>query len=272
MDTTINFQSIMGMVDIIIIILIVIVTIYTTWKTNKENGKWNKYTDTKAYIDEQKWFIVENSVKKNIEKYEKGKWFIKAFFSIPTLILSAIFLWVFIYNFVTSESNVEPPFDLIIFFILLLIFIFLFIYTKKTLDKIQKNLLYRIIIIVIGCFISLAIMFLWWFGSQIMCEKLNLSGRISSLIQLFCGFWSMILWLLSLSFFAGYPFFEKKSSKKNLDNNLTDDIQSDNDLIKDDQIDDEQRDQWLTYDEMMDANEKMEDETGFHQWPLFSDK
>jgi hypothetical protein len=58
-----------------------------------------------------------------------------------------------LYSIITKEPNSETGTDLIIFFVLLLVSTLLFIKIKKTLDKVEKNLLYKIIKIFLGMLI-----------------------------------------------------------------------------------------------------------------------
>jgi len=273
-------------IDIIVILLIVGITIYITRRKNKANG-WNgvKYIDGKIWIDEQKWFVVKTNVKENIKKYIEIKRSFKSLLSIifmPWFIIASIIciimVWISIYEIITNQTNSETIPSLVIFLILLWFCIFYLIKTKISSDKIHKNILFKIIILFPSMFISLLIVGLWRFGSRYMCDKFKLWAGLSSLIQLFCGFLSMILWLLFTIYVVGYLFSPKNPSKKDSNKKMIDDEhvsnaptnneQFDNTPTNNEQLDNEPLNDTPTYDELIDNNKKLEEETWFHQWPL----
>ena len=203
------------LIDIIAIVLIIIVTIYTTKKKKKnDEGKDNKHTDSKIGIDEQKWFVLENNVKKNIRKYQDVKWYIITFFCVPLLILSTFSCITFLYSIITKEPNLEAGTDLIIFFVLLLVSTLLFIKIKKTLDKIEKNLLYKIIKIFLGMLIVFGFSIGWLFVSDTICNKLKLSNWLSWIIKPLFRFLSIMLWFFFIWFISNFLSSKDNSSKK----------------------------------------------------------
>jgi len=345
-------------IDIIVILLIISITIYETRKNNKENGwKDAKYIDGKIWIDEQKWFIIETNVKKNIEKYRKIKWSIRWFFSIGSLVLinlfmtcfslfqirdssheivngntnakvivllvvSLIFLSLCIYIFTiinkilalnkrdkfsyhfmklstimfafsiiffiwrcfpySEDKNLElngwlPTFTKLLISLLLILLVTYYLshhvaqidLSKKTdnksPDKITKKIRFQSIMPFPGIFIPIFIVVLWRFGSRYICDKFKLWTGISSLIQLFCIFLSMILWLLfSIYIIRCLDLPRKDSNKKMIGNEQFNNTIDDNEIIKEEKS----LDKKTTYDELIDNNKKLEEETWFHQWPL----
>lgn len=191
--------TIINIIDLIIILLIIIFTVHNNYK--KRN---NKNTNNNTYIDEHKWFIVENSIQHNIKKYENLKQIISSFISIPIffiLILWIPLLWFLLYD--TTVHNSNNLFSLIILIILLIFCFFHFTKSKIVLDKLKKNLAYKILWLYGVMFIVLITIILWWFGWAFIGEILNMDEWQSAGIQLFFIIYSFTAWfsLLKTVFF-----------------------------------------------------------------------
>lgn len=203
------------LIDIIAIVLIIIVTIYTTKKKKKnDEGKDDKHTNSKIGIDEQKWFVLENNIQKNIKKYNDLKDIFKAFFFWPSFFVCIILcignLWFLLYEIIANKGDIQILYYFIATLILLWLCILFFIKHKQTLDKIRDNLLYKIIRIFSIMFISATIIFWWWFIGFLICDKLELDEGLSAVIELLIGSLSLI--------WGAYIFFQisNDSYKENL--------------------------------------------------------
>lgn len=245
-------------IDIVIILLIISVTIYETRRKNKWNGwKGSKYIDGKIWIDEKEWFIVETNVKKNIEKYNEIKWFFGAAFLIPSLLLITLvdlfWLWYSIYKIIINGADNEIIISLIIFFIGSLLITFIFIKVKKTLG----DFFYKLLKIIGILFLSLIILVCGWFIASFIDKNLESNDWLWSFIALLF-FWLFFLWFVYFYFKIFFKFFTSK--KESLSNW--------NDNPMDNKITDEWIDKEIKYEDLLDGNKKLEEETWFHQWSL----
>ena len=246
--------NILGILDTFVILLIIGITIYVTRKKNKEN-RWED-TDSKIWIDEQKWFIVETSVKKNIDHYNEVKLFFSSAFSVPSLLLLTVvdlfWLWYSLYEILTNKANTENIISLILFIIFLLVIIFLFLKLKKTLG----GFFFKIIKMISIMFLFLIIIFLWRLGWSFIVDNLKLDEWLSALIELIF-FLLIFLWVAYAFFTVFLKYITPKNSPKNdWKGKVIDDITN------------EWIDKELTYDELVDSNKKLEEKTWFHQWSL----
>ena len=180
---------------------IVITTIYTNKKRKKDNDrKWQNYIEKENWTNEEKWVIIKE-IQENVKKYKDGKELFTAFYSIPALIICPILLWFCLYGIITNKPDTRSPIYLIIFFILLLVYIFIFKNSKRILDKIKNNFLYKIIMICVILFIIMITAGIWVFVGCAICEKLKLNARLSRIIiNIFFVFW-IALWSLWLHYF-----------------------------------------------------------------------
>lgn len=203
-------------IDIIAILIIVIFAIYTVFKS-KKNDKWNldKY-DNEAWIDDKKWLVIER-VKEGRTKYKDTKWTIKALLSllwIHILIIATIFCLVGIgyslYEIFTDQTDSETILSLIILSIILWFSILGFVIIKKLSDKIQKNLLYKIIRLFCVMFVALIIILLWISIGNMLCEFLNLNNWLLLILQLMTIFLWMLWWFI---FLVAFNWFSQPSKK-----------------------------------------------------------
>lgn len=79
---------------------------------------------------------------------------------------------------------------------------FLFVFVKKSLDKLQKNLLYKIILTILVLIVWITFLFIRYLCSNYVCDKLGLVGRFSYVIKIFFWFLFIILWPIILYFFV----------------------------------------------------------------------
>ena len=201
-------------IDFTITLFIIIFSIIKTLR-NRKNDNWrNTNIDSKIGINEQKWFVLENNIQKNIKKYNDLKDIFKAFFFWPSLLGCIILcignLWFLLYEIIANKGDIQILYYFIATLILLWLCILFFIKHKQTLDKIRDNLLYKIIRIFSIMFISATIIFWWWFIGFLICDKLELDEGLSAGIELLIGSLSLI--------WGAYIFFQisNDSYKENL--------------------------------------------------------
>ena len=237
--------------------MIVFTAIYTIKKRKKDNDwKWQNYIEDKNWTNEEKWLIIKE-IQQNVKKYRDGKQLFMAFYSIPALIICPILLWFCLYGIITNKPDTISPIYLIIFFILLLVYIFIFKNSKRILDKLKNNFLYKIIMICVTLFIIMITAGIWVFVGCIICEKLKLNARLSRIVINFSFVFWIALWSLWLHYF--FTMTNKKRSPKEIWN-----IESTNKDTTNDKIINNKE----TYDELIDDNKKVEENTWFHQSSL----
>lgn len=253
METPRYFNNREIILDAIVFLGIMIAAIYTIKKRKKDNDwEWQNYIENENWTNEEKILIIKE-IQQNIKKYRNSKQLFMAFYSIPALIICPILLWFCLYEIITNNPDTKSPIELIIFFILLLAYIFIFKNSKRILDKLENNLLYKIITIFSIMFIVMITAGIWFIGGSIICEKLNLNARLSRIIITFSFFFWAALWFY---FFAK---INKKRSLKEIWNREFTNRETTNDKIINNEI---------TYDKQIDKNKEVEENTWFHQSSL----